>query len=43
MEYAHGLAREFGTKAVVALAGLKDSDTKDALIETAKFVGRRVV
>ena len=43
LEYAHGLAQEFVTKAVVALAGLKDSDTKDALIETAKFVASRAI
>ena len=43
LEYAHDLAQEFVTKAVGALAGLKDSDTKDALIETARFVSDRAI
>jgi len=41
LEYAHNRAREFITNAKQALAGLKQSDCKDALIETAEFmVGR---
>ena len=34
---------EFVTKAVQALAELKESDAKQALIETAEFVGRRTI
>ena len=40
-EYAHSRAQEFVTKAVGALAGLKEGDAKDALIETARFSAGR--
>ncbi len=43
LEYAHSRAQEFAKKAIAALADLKDSDAKDALIETAKFMAGRVV
>jgi len=42
LEYASGRAREFVTNAKQALAGLKQSDFKDALIETAEFMVGRV-
>lgn len=41
LEYANSRAEEFVAKAIGALAGLKEGDAKGALIETAKFVGRR--
>ncbi len=43
LEYARGRAQEFVDRAVGALAGLKESDAKGALIETAKFMAGRVV
>ncbi len=41
-EYARSRAQEFVAKAIAALADLKDSDAKDALIETAKFMANRI-
>jgi len=41
LEYARTRAQEFAARAVQALAALKDSDAKDALIETAKFMSCR--
>jgi octaprenyl-diphosphate synthase len=41
LEYTHKQAMEFAAKAVRALAGLKKTDAKDALIETAKFMADR--
>jgi len=43
LEYARGRAQEFVDRAVGALASLKESDAKGALIETAKFMAGRVV
>ena len=43
LKYAHSRAQEFVAKAIGSLAGLKESDAKDALIETARFVGRRAL
>lgn len=43
LEYARGRAQEFVARAVGALAGLKESDAKSALIETAKFMASRAV
>ena len=43
LEYAHGRAQEFVTKAIQALADLSQGDAKDALIETVRFAGRRVI
>jgi len=43
LEYTHSRAQEFVARAVGALGGLKESDAKDALIETAKFITSRVV
>jgi octaprenyl-diphosphate synthase len=43
LEYTHKLAQEFVAKAIAALAGLKKSDAKDALIETAGWVADRVI
>jgi octaprenyl-diphosphate synthase len=43
LEYAYGRAQEFAAQAVAALADLKDSDAKNALIETAKFMANRAV
>jgi len=41
LEYAHKCAEEFVDKAIEALADFKESDAKDALIETARFVVSR--
>ncbi len=41
LEYAHGRAQEFVAGAVGALGGVKESDAKEALIETAKFMACR--
>jgi octaprenyl-diphosphate synthase len=41
LEYAHSRAQEFVAKAIELLAGLKESDSKDALIEIAGFVADR--
>jgi len=41
LEYAHGRAQEFVTRAVGALGSLKESEAKNALIETAKFMACR--
>ncbi len=43
LEYAQNRAEEFVSTAVRALADLKDSDSKDALIETAKFMAARTI
>ena len=43
LEYTHSRAQEFVDRAVGALGGLKESNAKDALIETAKFITSRVV
>jgi octaprenyl-diphosphate synthase len=43
LEYAHNRAGEFVEKAIQALNGLNQSDAKDALIETARFMANRVV
>jgi octaprenyl-diphosphate synthase len=40
LEYAQERARWFATQAIAALAGLKDSDAKQALIQTADFIGQ---
>jgi octaprenyl-diphosphate synthase len=42
LEYAHSRAREFITTAKQALTGLKQSNFKEALIETAEFMVARV-
>jgi octaprenyl-diphosphate synthase len=42
LEYARSRAREFVATAKQALADLKQSDSKDALIETAEFIAGRV-
>jgi len=39
LEYAHSRAQEFVSKAIGSLAGLRESEAKNALIETARFVG----
>ena len=41
LEYAYSRAQEFVAKAIAALAGLRESCAKEALIETARFIGRR--
>ena len=41
LEYARSRAEEFIAEATRSLADLKNSDAKDALVETARFVGRR--
>jgi octaprenyl-diphosphate synthase len=43
LEYAHSRAQQFAAKAIEALAGLKESDAKNALIETAGFITGRAV
>jgi len=43
LEYAYSRAREFVDKAMQALTGLKQSQAKEALIETAKFMANRVI
>ncbi len=43
LEYAQSRARQFAAKAVESLADLKESDAKDALIETAEFIINRAV
>jgi len=43
LKYAHSRAQEFVAKAIAALSNIRDGEAKDALIETAKFAGRRVV
>jgi len=43
LEYAHSRAQEFVTRAVGALGSLKESDAKNALIETAKFMACRTI
>jgi octaprenyl-diphosphate synthase len=43
LEYAYSKAQEFVAKAIATLAGLRESNAKGALIETARFIGRRGV
>jgi len=43
LEYAYSKAQEFVAKAIAALAGLRESNAKESLIETARFIGRRGV
>ncbi len=43
LEYAHKRADEFVEKAIQALDEFNQSDAKDALIETAKFMANRAV
>jgi octaprenyl-diphosphate synthase len=43
LEYARSRAKEFVEKAIAALADLKESSAKNALIETAKFLASRAV
>jgi octaprenyl-diphosphate synthase len=43
LEYAHNKAQEFVEKAVQALDGFNQSDAKNALVETARFMANRVV
>ncbi len=43
LEYAKSRAQEFVATAVRALAGLKQSDAKDDLIETAEFMASRAI
>ena len=42
LEYARSRAQEFIAKAIAAIDDLKDSDAKEALIETAKFMASRI-
>ncbi len=42
-EYAHRRAQEFVDKSLQALANLEQSEAKEALIETAKFVASRAI
>jgi octaprenyl-diphosphate synthase len=43
LEYARSRAQEFVAKAIAAIDHLKDSDAKETLIETAKFMADRAV
>jgi len=43
LQYAHGQAEGYVTKATEALEGLPPGEAKDALIETARFMANRVV
>jgi geranylgeranyl pyrophosphate synthase len=43
MEYAYSRAQEFVTKALDALTDLNEGKAKDALVETAKYIGRRAI
>ena len=43
LEYAHGRAQEFVDKAMQALTGLKQSQAKEGLMETAKFMAHRTI
>lgn len=43
LEYAQNRAQQFVAKAVGVLTGFKDSDAKEALTETAKFVANRAI
>jgi octaprenyl-diphosphate synthase len=43
LEYAQNRAHEFVDKAVQALAGFKQSDAKEGLIETARFMANRAI
>ena len=43
LEYAHSRAQEFTAKAIESLSGSQESGAKDALIETARFVGCRAI
>ncbi|MHC4642067.1 MAG: polyprenyl synthetase family protein [Planctomycetota bacterium] len=43
LEYAQSRVQEFITKALNALTDLKEGPAKNALIQTAKFVGRRAI
>jgi octaprenyl-diphosphate synthase len=41
LEYTRGMVREFVARAVEGLDGLKEGGAKQALIETAKYIGQR--
>jgi len=43
LEYARNRAQQYVAAAVRALAGLEESDAKNALIETAKFMASRTI
>lgn len=43
LEYAHHRAQEYVARALRELAKLPESDAKEALIETAKFMANRIV
>ena len=43
VEYAHRRAQEFVAKGLDSLTELKESQSKKALIETAKFIGQRAL
>jgi len=43
LAYAHSRAQNFVAKAIASLSSLKESDAKEALIETARFAGERAI
>jgi geranylgeranyl pyrophosphate synthase len=43
LKYAYGRAQEYVTKALNALTDLQESEAREAIIETAKFIGERAI
>ncbi|MHC4692735.1 MAG: polyprenyl synthetase family protein [Planctomycetota bacterium] len=43
LKYAYGRAQEYVTKALSALTELQESEAREAVIETAKFIGERAI
>jgi geranylgeranyl pyrophosphate synthase len=43
LKYSYGRAQEFVTKALSALTDLHESEAREAVIETAKFIGERAI
>ena len=43
LKYAYGRVQEFVTKALNALTDLQEGEAREAVIETAKFIGERVI
>ena len=41
LEYARSRVQQFVARAIASLTALKESDAKDALIETAEFAANR--
>ncbi|MHC4666058.1 MAG: hypothetical protein ACYS9T_08900, partial [Planctomycetota bacterium] len=43
LKYAQGRAESFVTKSITALAGLRESEGKEALVQTARFIERLAI